>query len=120
MIARPEPQQRRGALAQVGEDELAARTVVELERRAGRRIDQLGVDEAARSEVHPVLLLAFTPQRDADVTDPHRLGHLRSPPVLEPRPERRLAAARLTGDEHPLHAAGAQVDAALSRGHSTR
>ena len=36
-------------------------------------------------------------------------------PLLEPRAERRLAAARLAGDEHALDARAAQVEAALGR-----
>ena len=75
----------------------------------GLGLDQLGVDEAARAEVHPVLLLALAPERDADVADPHRLGHLRAPALLEPRAEGRLAAARLARDEHPLDARAPEV-----------
>ena len=81
----------------------------------GRRVDQLGMDEAARAEVHAVLLLALAPERDADVADAHRLGHLRAPPRLELRAERRLAAARLARDEHALDRRAREVEAALVR-----
>ena len=49
-------------MAQVGEHELAARAVGELERLGRVGVDQLGVDEAAGAQVHPVLLLALAPQ----------------------------------------------------------
>ena len=81
----------------------------------GLRVDQLGVDEAARAEVHAVLLLALAPERDADVADPHRLGDPRAPALLELRAEGRLAAAGLAGDEHALDARAGEVDAALGR-----
>ena len=113
VVARAEAQQRRGAVAQVREHELAGRAVLHRDRGAGLGVDQLGVDEAARAEVHAVLLLALAPQRDADVADAHRLGHARAPALLELRAERRLAAAGLAGDEHALDARAAQVEAAL-------
>ena len=84
-------------------------------RLAGSRVDQLRVDEAARAQVHAVLLLALAPERDADVADAHRLGHARAPALLELRAERRLAAAGLARDEHALDARAAQVEAALRR-----
>ena len=77
--------------------------------RARLGVDQLGVDEAARAEVHPVLLLALAPERDADVADPHRLGHPRAPAFLEPRAEGRLAAAGLARDEHALDARAPEI-----------
>ena len=82
-------------------------------RLAGDGVDQLRVDEAAGAEVHAVLLLALPPQRRADVTDAHRLGHLGAPAFLEPRPERRLAAAWLAGHEDPLHARSPEIEVAL-------
>src|ERR671937_309088 len=96
-------------MPKVRQHQLAAHTVAERARIAGLGIDHLCVDEAARAEVHAVLLLALAPERDADVADPHRLGDLRAPAVLELRAERRLAAARLAGDEDALHAAVAEV-----------
>ena len=60
---------------------------VHLDGRAGLGVDQLGVDEAVRAEVHPVLVLALAPQRHADVADPHRLGDPRAPGLLELRAE---------------------------------
>jgi hypothetical protein len=71
------------------------------------------VDEAARAEVHPVLLLALSPERDADVADAHRLGDLRAPALLQPRPEGGLAASGLACDEHPLDARPAEIEASL-------
>ena len=95
VVARAEPQERRRAVAEVRQDELARRAVLERDGRARRGVDQLGVDEPARAEVHPVLLLALAPQRDADVADPHRLRHPRAPALLERargRPARRRRA----------------------------
>ena len=46
-------------------------------------IDQFGMDEAAAAQMHAVLLLAFAPQRDADIADAHRLGDLGAPAFLE-------------------------------------
>ena len=71
------------------------------------------MDEAARAEVHAVLLLALAPERDADVADAHRLGHLRAPALLEPRAEDRLAAARLARDEDALDGRRGEVDPAV-------
>ena len=72
-----------------------ARAVVQRQRGARLRVDQLRVDEAARAEVHPVLLLALAPERDADVADAHRLGDPArpSPPrAARGRPARRRPA----------------------------
>ena len=113
VIARAEAQQRRGAVAEVGEHELAARAVLERDRGARLGVDQLGVHEAACAEVHAVLLLALAPQRGADVADAHRLGDARAPALLELRAEGRLAAARLARHEDAPHARRAQVEAAL-------
>ena len=88
VVARAEAQQRRGAVAKVCQHELAVGAVVERDGGARLRLDQLGVDEAARAEVHAVLLLALAPERHADVADPHRLGHLRAPALLELGAER--------------------------------
>ncbi len=115
VVARAEAQERRRAVAEMREHELAGGAVLQLERGTRLRIDQLGVDEAARAEVHPVLLLALAPERDADVADAHRLGDPRAPALLELRAERRLAAARLAGDEDALDARAAEIDAALRR-----
>src|SRR3954451_6291487 len=75
VVARAEAQQRRGAVAQVGQHELAARAVAERDRLGGVGVDQFGVHKPARAEVHSVLVLAFSPQGDADVADAHRFGH---------------------------------------------
>src|SRR3954470_7139856 len=115
VVARAEPQQRRGAVAQVREDELAGRSVLERERIARAGVDQLGVDVVARPEVHAVLRLALAPQRHADVADPHRLGDPCAPAFLERAAERGLGAAGLPGDEDVPHARRAQVHAALGR-----
>ena len=77
--------------------ELAGRLVLQRQRGAGVRVDQLGMDEAVRAQVHAVLLLALAPQRHVDIADPHRLGHARAPAVLQRGAERRLAAAGLAG-----------------------
>ncbi len=90
-------------------------SVLECESAAGLGVDQLGVDEAACSQVHPVLLRALSPERRADVPDPHRLGHLCTPAFLELRPEERLAAAGLTGDENALDARAAEVEVTFHR-----
>jgi hypothetical protein len=86
------------------QDELAARTIFEGDRATGLRIDQFGVHETSRTEVHTVLFLALAPQRDTDISDPHRLRYARSPAALERRAEGGLPAAWLTGDEYPLNA----------------
>ena len=81
VVAGAEAQQRGGAVPQVREHELAGRAILELECGARLRVDQLGVHEPARAEVHAVLLLALAPERDADVADAHRLGdHSRPSP----------------------------------------
>ena len=115
MVARPKPEQRRGAVAKMGEDELARGAVRELDRGARVGVDQLRVHEAAGAEVHAVLLLALTPERRTDVADAHRLRHARAPSLLEPRAECGLPSAGLSGDEHPLHRRSAQVEVALGR-----
>ena len=106
-------------MAEVGEYELAGGAVLELERLARVGVDQLGVDEAARAQVHSVALLALAPERDADVADAHRLGDLRAPARLEPRTKGRLAAAGLPGDEQTLDARGGRSKP-RSPVHSTR
>ena len=82
-------------------------------------IDQLGVDEAARAEVHAVLLLALAPERRADVADAHRLGHARAPALLEPRAgtrarrrpaRRRRARARRSTPRRSRSALGRPLD----------
>src|ERR671937_2079959 len=102
-------------MPKVRQHQLAAHTVAERARIAGLGIDHLCVDEAARAEVHAVLLLALAPERDADVADPHRLGDLRAPAVLDRGAERRFAAARLSRDQHAPDARATKIAAALSR-----
>src|SRR3954451_3457993 len=115
VVARAEPEQRGGAVAQVGEHELAGGAVLERERGAGAGIDQLGMDVAARAEVHAVLRLALAPERHADVADAHRLGDPRAPAFLERAPERGLAATRLAGDEDAPDARGGEVGRRLGQ-----
>jgi hypothetical protein len=43
-------------MTEVGEHELTLGAVLERDRPSGLRVDQLRMDEAARAEVHPVLL----------------------------------------------------------------
>jgi hypothetical protein len=93
VIARAETQERCGAMLLVRQHELAGGAVVHGERPARSWVDQLGVDVAARAEVHSVLLLALSPERDPDVADAHRLGDPCAPALLELRSEGRLAAA---------------------------
>ena len=88
---------------------------VDLDRRLGLGIDQLGVNEPARAEVHAVSLLALAPERDADVTDPHRLGDRGAPAALELGAEGGLAAPGLAGDEDAFDARSAKVEAPLGR-----
>ena len=60
MVVGAEPQQRRGAVPQMAEHELAARVVLRSERGSSALgIDQLNVDEAARADVHAILLFAL-------------------------------------------------------------
>src|SRR5437868_3282029 len=100
----------------MSQHELAARAVLEREGFFCARVDQLGVDKAARAEVHPVLLFALTPQGHADIADPHRLGDLRTPALLELRAECRLAAAGLAGDQYVLDGGVSEVERSGSRG----
>src|SRR5215211_4970904 len=104
LIAGAEAQQRGGAVAQVREHELAAGAVLHLDGGARLRVDQLGMDEPARAEVHPVLRLALAPQRDAYVADAHRLRDARAPARLEPQQLHRAHQA--------LRVAGAHRDVA--------
>jgi len=113
VVAGAEAQQRGGLVSEVGEDELAGRAVVHRDRRLGGGVDELGVDEAARAEVHAVLVLALAPQRDADVADAHGLGDLRAPAALEHRAEGGLAATGLAGDEDALDGRAVEVGGAL-------
>ena len=103
VVARAEAQQRRGAVAEVRQHELARRRRPPAASAApvAGSISS-GVDEPARAEVHAVLLLALAPQRHADVADAHRLGHPRAPARLQLGAEGGLAAAGLARDEHPL------------------
>src|SRR5262245_58935285 len=103
MVARAEADERRGPVVQVAENELPLGAVLERQRLGRSGVDQLGVHEAARAEMHSVLLLALAPERRADVADAHRLCDARAPAILQLRAEGRLAAARLAGDEHALH-----------------
>src|ERR671913_2157083 len=100
-------------MTEVAQYELARRTVCDLDRRAGLGVDQLGVDEAPSAEMHPILFLALAPKGYADVADAHRLGDLRTPALLELRAERRLASARLAGNQHARHARPPKVDVSL-------
>ena len=99
MVSRAEAEERRCLVPEVREHELAGSAVGEGAGGAALGVDELRVNEAARAEVHAVLLLALAPERWADVADAHRLGDARAPALLEPRAERGLAAARLTCDE---------------------
>src|SRR3954454_4155642 len=109
VVASAEAQERRGLVLQVRQDELASGFVLQWDRGCRVWVDQLGMDEAACAEVHPVLVLALAPKRDADVADPHRLCYTRAPCVLELLAERGLAAARLAGDQHATDARRAEL-----------
>ena len=115
VVARAESQQRSGLVGEVRQHQLAAGAVVHRNGRPRLRVDQLRMDETARAQVHAVLPLALAPQRHAQVADAHRLGHPRPPAPLQHLAEGRLAAARLARDQHPPHALGGQVDAAIGR-----
>ena len=115
VVARTEAQERCCPVLEVRQDELAGGAVFQRDRGAGLRVDQLGVDEAARAQVHPVLLFALAPQRHADVADAHRLGDLRAPAVLELCAEGGLAASGLAGHEHSRDARLSELDTALRR-----
>src|SRR3954470_14403601 len=100
VIAGPEAEERRRAVLQVAQDELALRAVGDGEGVAALRVDELCMHEAARAEVHPVLLFALAPERRADVSDAHRLRDLRTPAVFQPGSESRFPAPWLAGHEH--------------------
>ena len=115
VVTGAESQQRGRTLTEMRQHELAAGAVGHLTRLAGLRIDQLRVDEASCAEMHAVLLFAFTPERRTDVADPHRLGDPGPPARLELRPEGRLAAARLAGDEQTLDTRPDEIEVTLRR-----
>src|SRR5690606_1920494 len=103
VIARTESEQRRGPVSEVGEHQFARRTIFHGNRCSGHRIDQLDMDESPAAEMHTILVLALSPERDGDVADSHRLGYLGAPGLFELRAHRRLATARLARDENPLN-----------------
>ena len=109
VVAGAEAQQRGGAVAEVGQHELAGGAVLHRHGLAGLGVDELGMDEAVGAQVHAVLLLALAPEADADVADPHRLGHARAPAGLELGAELRLSAAGLARDEDALDARAVEV-----------
>ena len=106
-------------MPQVGQDELPGGAVGRLDRGAGLRVDQLGVNEPAGAEVHPVLLLALTPQRGTDVPDAHGLRHPRTPAGFELSAEGRFTATRLARNEHAVDARPGRSKP-RSAAHSTR
>ena len=111
VVAAAEAQERRRAVAEVGIDELALGAVLERQRGAGGRVDQLHMHQAPAGEVHAALRRALAPERDGDVADAHRLGEARAPGGLEPGAQVGLAAARLAGDEQAADARGGEVEA---------
>lgn len=113
MVARAKPQQRRRAVLEMRQHQLAHDPVAERQGSARLGVDQLGVEETAGAEVHPVLVLALAPQRDADVADPIA-SVTRAPALFEPGAEAGLATAGLPRDQHPPHARVPQVDVALA------
>ncbi len=62
VVAGAKAHERRGVVLKMREHELALGTVLQRDRPARLRLDQLGVNEAARAEMHAVLLLALTPE----------------------------------------------------------
>ena len=99
--------------------ELAGGAVLELERLTRVRVSQLGVDEAARAQVHSVALLALAPGRDADVADAHRLSDLRAQPAWSRahRPARRRRGSPATSRRSTLEAGRSKPRSPV---HSTR
>ena len=61
VIAGAEAQQRRRAVDEMRQDELAFGAVAHRDRRAARRVDQLEMDEAAAGKMHAGLGLALAP-----------------------------------------------------------
>ena len=120
VVPGPEPEQRRGAVPEMGEDELARGPVGQLDRGARVRVDQLRVHEAAGAEVHAVLLLALAPERRADVADAHRLGHAGAPALLEPRAEGGLASSGLARRRARASRVDPRRSTSRSAAHSTR
>ena len=100
MVAGAETQQRRSPVTQMREHEFAARAVLHADRGPGLRIDELGMHDTPAPQMHAVLVLAFTPQRDADVADAHRLGDFGAPAFLEPGAHGGLAATRFSAGNH--------------------
>ena len=115
VVAGAEAQQRRRAVDEMGQHEFALGPVGDRLRRAGLRIDQLDMDEAAAAEMHALLFLALAPEGNGDVADAHRLDDARAPGRFELGPHRRLTAAGLARHHHPFHARLDEVHAALAR-----
>jgi hypothetical protein len=110
VVARPEAQERRGAMPEMRQHQLAGRAIVHRQRLARLGVDQLRVDEAVRAQVHAILLLALAPEGHADVADAHRLRDLRVPTLLEPGPERRFPTSGLARHENTLDARVAEIE----------
>ena len=87
-VARAVAQQRRGLAAQVRPHELAARAVLELERLAAVRVDQLEHGVLRHGEVE-ALALAAGAHRGPDVAHPERVGHERPTSPRSRRARRR-------------------------------
>ncbi len=115
VVAGAEAQQRRRAVDEMGQHELAFGAVDDRPRRAGLRIDQLEMDEAAAAKMHALLFLALAPEGNGNVADAHRLDDARAPGRFELGPHRRLPAAGLARHHHPFHARLGEVHAALAR-----
>ena len=116
VVAGAEAQQRRGAVAEVREHELALGAVLERRRRrrSRGRSARRGRSRARRGACRPAA--SHSPQSETPMSPMPIASVTRAPqPCLELRAEGRLAAAGLAGDEHALDARRAQVDAALGR-----
>ena len=115
MVAGAEAQQRRSAMVQVREHELAACAVAQLDRRSpvsGSISSGCTKPRAPRcmpscSSHSPQSEMPMSPIPIASVTPA-------APPLLQLGAQSRLAAARLAGDQHPDDARARQVDAALA------
>ena len=69
----------------------------------------------APREVHARLVLAFAPEGDGDVADPHGFRHAGAPGGLQAGAEGGLPSPGFARDEDALHGGGREVDPARGR-----
>ena len=111
VVARPEAEQRRGAVAEVREHELAGAAVAE--RRARRSRGRAARRGRSRARPGACRLARRTPPRATRRCPRSPSPRHVAPQLLERRAEGRLASSGLARDDDPLDARGREGDAAL-------